>query len=151
MIIFGIIMCAILFFVGLFWEDSSCDGKGIVLSAFSFILGTVLIIFGGFHGFLNYPATEGSHQGTLTAVDMEGYLFRRYKVYLKSSVFTEQGDETEYCVYLEETELSNKLKEAIGKKVKLNYSHKGGYIPYNSCGTYHIDSFEIIENNNEDK
>lgn len=151
MIIFGIIMCTILFFVGVIWEDSSCDSKGFVLSAFSFILGIGLFIFGAFHGFLNYPATEGSHQGTLTAVDMEGYFFRRYKVYLKSSAFTEQGDETEYCVYLEETELSNKLKEAIGKKVKLNYSHKGGYIPYNSCGTYHIDSFEIIENSDENK
>lgn len=151
MIIFGIIICVILFIVGVVWEGDSYDGKGFALSGLSFIFGIVLIILGAFHGFLNYPATEGSHQGTLTAVDMEGYFFRRYKVYLKSSAYTEQGDETEYCVYLEETELSNKLKEAIGKKIKLNYSHKGGYIPYNSCGTYHIDSFEIIENSNENK
>jgi hypothetical protein len=31
--------------------------------------------------------------------------------------------------------------------VKLHYGHDGGYIAWNSCGTYHIKDVEIIEDN----
>lgn len=116
------------------------------------IIGGILIfasigvfIFGCFNGFVNYPATEGTHQGVITAVDLEGVWFRRYEVYLKSSGFTNQSDETKYLCYDYETELIEQLKSAIGKTVKINYGHDGGYIGWNSCGTYHIKSIEIIE------
>lgn len=112
-------------------------------------LGIGLLIYGCFHGFINYPPTKGSHQGVITAVDLEGIYFRRYKVYLKSSAYTEQGDETEYCVYIDESKLVEDLQKNIGKKVKLNYSHKGGYIGWKSCGTYHIDNVEQMEDNDD--
>lgn len=104
-----------------------------------------LFIFGCFNGFVYYPATEGTHQGTVTAVDLEGIYFRRYEVYLKSSGYTGQSDETVYKIYADETELAEQLKNAIGKTVKLHYGHDGGFIGWNSCGTYHIKSIEIIE------
>lgn len=104
-----------------------------------------LFIFGCFHGFINYPATEGTHQGIITAVDLEGVWFRRYEVYLKSSGYTNQSDETAYLCYDNEKELIEQLKNAIGKTVKIHYGHDGGYIAWNSCGTYHIKSIEIIE------
>lgn len=114
-------------------------------------IGTILLtlalgvlIFGCFHGFINYPPTEGTRQGVITAVDLEGNWFRRYEVYLKSSGYTAQSDETVYLVYENETELIEKLKNAIGKEVKLHYGHDGGYIAWNSCGTYHIKDVEII-------
>ena len=116
-------------------------GIGIVLIILTF----VVFIFGCFHGFINYPPTEGTHQGVITAVDLEGNWFRRYEVYLKSSGYTTQSDETVYLVYENETELIEKLKNAIGKEVKLHYGHDGGYIAWNSCGTYHIKDVEIIE------
>ena len=116
-------------------------GIGIVLIILTF----VVFIFGCFHGFINYPPTEGTHQGVITAVDLEGNWFRRYEVYLKSSGYTTQSDETVYLVYENETELIEKLKNAIGKEVKLHYGHDGGYIAWNSCGTYHIKDIEIIE------
>mgnify|MGYP006070929959 CR=1 FL=1 len=116
-------------------------GIGIVLIILTF----VVFIFGCFHGFVNYPPTEGTHQGVITAVDLEGNWFRRYEVYLKSSGYTTQSDETVYLVYENETELIEKLKNAIGKEVKLHYGHDGGYIAWNSCGTYHIKDVEIIE------
>lgn len=109
---------------------------------------TVLIIviaYGSFNGFINYPKTEGTHQGVVTAVDLEGVYFRRYEVYLKSSGYTTQSDETVYKIYDYETDLANQLKDCIGKEVKLNYGHDGGYIGWNSCGTYHIKSVEVIE------
>ncbi len=104
-----------------------------------------IFIFGCFHGFINYPATEGTHQGVITAVDLEGVWFRRYEVYLKSSGYTNQSDETKYLCYDYEAELIEQLKNAIGKTVKIHYGHDGGYIRWNSCGTYHIKSIEIID------
>lgn len=119
---------------GLFWT-------GII----SFIMSIIILIFGCFHGFINYPKTEGTHQGVITAVDLEGIYFRRYEVYLKSSAFTEQGDETKYLIYDYEDKLAQELQNAIGKKVKLYYGHDGGYINWKSCGTYHIKKIEIVE------
>lgn len=119
---------------GLFWT-------GVI----SFIMSIIILIFGCFHGFINYPKTEGTHQGVITAVDLEGIYFRRYEVYLKSSAFTEQGDETKYLIYDYEDELAQELQNAIGKKVKLYYGHDGGYINWKSCGTYHIKKVEIME------
>lgn len=122
------------------WDDNLTHFGAIIG-----VIGLMMAVTGFFHGFINYPPTEGTHQGVLTAVDLEGIYFRHYKIYLKSSAYTEQGDETEYCVYDYEKELAEKLNGSLGKKVKLYYSHKGGYIGWKSCGTYHIDDVEIIE------
>ena len=111
----------------------------------SWMLSVAVFIFGCFHGFINHPATEGTHQGVITAVDLEGVYFRRYEVYLKSSGYTGQSDETKYLIYDYETELAEELQDAIGKTVKINYGHDGGYIGWNSCGTYHIKSIEIVD------
>ncbi|MEI3390136.1 MAG: hypothetical protein V8R30_00570 [Clostridia bacterium] len=110
------------------------------------ILTVCVSVFGCVHGFIDYPQTEGTHQGVITAVDLEGKWFRRYEVYLKSGGYTTQSDETAYLVYENEKELVEKLKNAIGKEVKLHYGHDGG-IDGNSCGTYHIKDVEIIEDN----
>lgn len=141
--ILGSILCAI--------GDSSYNSKtevlGMGFGALALVISFGILIFGFFHGFINYPATEGTHQGVVTAVDLEGLYFRRYEVYLKSSGYTGQSDETKYLCYDNETELIEQLKNAIGKTVKINYGHDGGYIAWNSCGTYHIKSIEIIEEN----
>ena len=121
------------------------DTVHLTISGVLLVLGIIVLIFGCFHGFINYPATEGTHQGVVTAVDLEGVYFRRYEVYLKSSGYTNQSDETKYLIYENEDELAEQLKNAIGKTVKINYGHDGGYIGWNSCGTYHIKSIEIVE------
>jgi len=125
-----------------------CEGEtreGVITLILFFAVG-ILIGYGLFHGYINYPKTEGTHQGVITAVDLEGVYFRRYEVYLKSSGYTNQSDETKYLIYEYETDLAKELQEAIGKQVKLHYGHDGGYMPWNSCRTYHIKSVEIIEN-----
>lgn len=124
------------------WEH---DGLGVVGFLISWLIAIIIFIFGCFHGFINYPPTEGTHQGVITAVDLEGNWFRRYEIYLKSSGYTEQSDETVYLIYEYEEELAEELKDAIGKEVKLHYGHDGGYISWNSCGTYHIKDVEIID------
>lgn len=127
------------------WGNDLLVGLGSLL----IILSVIMCIIGCFHGFINYPKTEGTHQGVITAVDLEGVWFRRYEIYLKSNGYTSNSDglseETKYLIYDYETELAEKLKECVGKKVKLSYGHDGGYIGWKSCGTYHIKNVEIVE------
>lgn len=122
------------------WEDKWHIGSSISVIMFIFF-----VVFGIINGFINYPKTEGTHQGIITAIDQEGIIFNHYKIYLKSSSYTNQSDETVYCAYLYETELVNNLKENIGKQVQLKYGHDGGYIGIKNCGTYHIKNFEIVK------
>lgn len=144
MIIFLCILFAVLTIVFYVLYDGYNTLFG-VLFALCVIITSATITFGVLHGFIYYPKTEGSHVGVITAVDLEGKYFRRYEVYLKSSGYTEQSDETKYLIYETEENLANKLKECIGKKVKLYYGHDGGYINWKSCGTYHIKNVELVE------
>lgn len=147
MILGLIILFIILGFVFLIIGCESYNHEEIYLgiSITSFILSIVIAVFGGFHGFINYKPTEGIHQGIVTAVDLEGTYFRRYECYLKSSGYTNQSDETKYLLYENEKDLVEQLQNAIGKTVRIHYGHDGGYIAWNSCGTYHIKSIEVIE------
>ena len=140
MIIF-FVLGIVFFFIG----ESTYEDKYFVAMCISFVLAGCIFVYGCFNGFTYYPPTEGTHQGIITAVDLEGKYFRRYEVYLKSSGYTTQGDETVYKIYEYETELAEKLKECIGKKVKLYYGHDGGYIGWKSCGTYHIKSVVVLD------
>lgn len=145
MILFGIL--ALIF--GIMCEETYNDSFGWFCLIF-FIFGCIVFGYGCMNGFIYYPATEGTHQGLITAVDLEGVYFRRYEIYLKSDGFTSSSkgnlsNETKYLIYEDEKELAEQLKDAIGKEVKLTYGHDGGYIGWKSCGTYHIKSFEIIE------
>lgn len=136
-----IILSCILFFVGICADRDGCFVGSLATGITAFII----LIVGCFTGFIYRPPTEGTHQGIITAVDLEGTYFRRYEVYLKSSGYTNQSDESIYLLYDYEKELAEQIKEAIGKEVKLNYGHDGGYIHWKSCGAYHIKNFEIVE------
>lgn len=141
----ALLVCFILLLVfgfGMMFIFDEWIGYAVIIT---FILCCVLAGIGCFTGFVNYPATEGTHVGVVTAVDLEGVYFRRYQVYLKSSGYTNQSDETVYLLYDYEKELAEELKSCLGKEVKLTYGHDGGYIAWNECGTYHIKSFEKIK------
>lgn len=141
-----IIIMIIVFIVGIilmcFIEENLAVGIiGIIMTLFS--IG--IFINGCINGFINYPKTEGTHVGMISAVDLEGIYFRRYEVYLKTSDYTTQTDETIYRIYEYEKELLEKINTMVGKQVKITYGHDGGYIGWNSCGTYHIKNIELIE------
>ena len=142
---FGLFIIGIIFIIKGDTSDYDIWNLFTGLGVIAMIGGFIFLVVGIFHGFINYPPTEGTHQGIITAVDLEGVWFRRYEVYLKSSGYTNQSDETKYLIYDYEKSLAEELKSAIGKEVQLNYGHDGGYIPWNSCGTYHIKSFTLIE------
>lgn len=157
--IIGIIVISIIitFIGGYIWCESWEHEKiGATLCIISILILIGTITFGFFNGFINRPKTEGIHNGTITAVDLEGIFFRRYEVYIKSGGFSRNGndsysDETKYCLYEYEKDLVDKIRSAVGKQVKLEYGHDGGYIGWKSCGTYHIKSVEIIDNVEGDK
>jgi hypothetical protein len=146
-----ILILTIIFFTlssiccGIYFCDINNDNKIGWLSLGCILILVVFVLIGSFHGFIKYPSSTGMHRGVITAIDQEGVIFNRYRVYLKSSSYTNQSDETEYCLYLKETDLANQLKNNIGKEVILNYGFEGGYIGYKSCGTFHIKSFELVE------
>ena len=148
LIVIGII--GILFIISMIIMFVSYEDAWTGITLALLVLWIILSITGCFTGFVNHPATEGIHQGVITAVDLEGIYFRRYEVYLKSGTYTADSSgnvssETVYLIYEYENELAEELKNAIGKEVKLTYGHDGGYISWKSCGTYHIKSFEIVE------
>lgn len=121
-----------------------------VLTIVLIVLSIGLTINGCINGFIYYPATEGTHIGVVTAIDLEGVYFRRWEVYLKSDGFSSDSDgkvsnETKYLLYENERELVEKLQQYQGKKVKLYYGFDGGKIRWNSCGTYHITNVELLE------
>ena len=121
-----------------------------VLTIVLIVLSIGLTINGCFNGFIYHPATEGTHIGIVTAIDLEGVYFRRWEVYLKSDGFSSDSDgkvsnETKYLLYENERELVEKLQQYQGKKVKLYYGFDGGKIRWNSCGTYHITNVELLE------
>lgn len=144
-----VFLCILFTVLAVVFFCKGCDFYGetwqIVLGVICGIISVAILIFGMFHGFVYYPKTEGSHVGVITAVDLEGKYFRRYEIYLKSSGYTEQSDETKYLIYETEEDLAKQLQECIGKKVKLHYGHDGGYIGWRSCGTYHIKNVELVE------
>ena len=145
MVLIALIVCLVLGFIFMFIAAGVCSDKLLATGVILLALGFILMIVGCFTGFVNHPKTEGIHQGVITAVDLEGVYFRRYEVYLKSSGFTNQSDETKYLIYENETELAEQLKNAIGKTVKIHYGHDGGYIGWDSCGTYHVKRVEVLE------
>lgn len=122
----------------------------LVITIILIVVSIGLTINGCFNGFIYHPATEGTHIGVVTAIDLEGVYFRRWEVYLKSDGFSSDQDgkvsnETKYLLYENERELVEQLKEYQGKKVKLYYGFDGGKIRWNSCGTYHITNVELLE------
>ncbi len=149
MIIFLIILFSVLGIIMFYLSMEECSDKMFVWSIVLLLIALIIFLYGAFHGFINHPATEGSHVGTITAIDLEGIWFRRYEIYLKSDGFESSAgkisNETKYLTYEYEKDLVEELKKYIGKKVKLNYGHDGGYIGWNSCGTYHIKSVELLE------
>ena len=101
MIIGAMIILFVLSFIFYTIATASWEHEGLFagIGTILLILALGVLIFGCLHGFINYPPTEGTHQGVITAVDLEGNWFRRYEVYLKSSGYTAQSDETVYLVY----------------------------------------------------
>lgn len=142
--VLALIISIIIFLVG----DENTFEMVVVISI---LIACILFPIGCLTGFWYYPKTEGTHQGIVTAVDLEGIFFRRYEIYIKSGGYSKQNDgtmsdETKYLLYESETDLKNELQDLIGQEVKINYGHDGGFIPWNSCGTYHIKSVEKVEN-----
>ena len=117
---------------------------GVLVGVMALLL-IVSVVLGCLFGFIPHRSSEGVHTGIISAVDREGYFGNKYKIYLKTSQFTAQDDETVYYLYNHETELADKAKSLVGKNVVVKYSFEGGYISAWSAGENHIYSIEEVE------
>lgn len=120
---------------GCFWLNSY--GNELIFGILTIVMiGIVVasIVIGCLYGFIPHRPSERMHTGIISAVDREGYFGNKYKIYLKTSQYTTQEDESVYKLYSYETELADEAKKLIGKTVVVKYSFEGGYISAWSAG-----------------
>ena len=88
--------------------------------------------------FIVVDKASGGVVGIITNVDKN--FFGTTAVYLK----TTETNEEEYCIEFN-TELENKAKEMMGKKVKISYGKRVGLYSTGQCSQAPIDSIELME------
>ena len=147
--IIGFILCA----VGAeSWEHEDVFiGTGIITIGVAILL----IIYGFFHGFIDYKESNDKDLARITAVTQEqNFLHAYFKVEVEYLTNTPTQDgvlqkrEIEkdifYCYY-ENEELVKKLKDNIYKEVWIISGYKGGYETPKDFGTKLIKNIEIKE------
>lgn len=93
-----------------------------------------IIVFGGIWllftivaispGFIRWSSIHrGSHNGYITAVEQEGYVWPNYRVYVKTDNSSSQ--ENVYCMDRSKTELAEKLKKASHDREKITVIYDG--------------------------
>ena len=152
MIILFILGLVLLGVGGISWEhEDAFIGSGLVCIVIAFIL----LIFGFFHGFIDYKESNDKDLARITTVTQEQNLFHTYykvEVEYLTNTPTQDGvlqkkeieKDTFYCYY-ENKELVNKLKENLYKEIWIISGYKGGYETPKDFGTKLIKSVEIKE------
>lgn len=124
----------------------TCVIGGLVLnikdyqSEIDILLCTLSFLCAGFATipFIVVDKASGGVVGIITNVDKN--FFGTTAVYLK----TTETNEEEYCIEFN-TELENKAKEMMGKKVKISYGKRVGLYSTGQCSQAPIDSIELME------
>ncbi len=88
--------------------------------------------------FLVIDKASGGTMGTITSIDKN--FFGTTALYIK----TTETNEEEYCIEFD-TELENKAKELIGKKVKITYGKRVGLYSTGQCSQAPVESIELVE------
>lgn len=134
------------------WEhEDAFIGTGIITIGVAILL----IIYGFFHGFIDYKESNDKDLARITAVTQEqNFLHTYFKVEVEYLTNTPTQDgvlqkreiekDTFYCYY-ENEELVKKLKDNIYKEVWIISGYKGGYETPKDFGTKLIKDIEIKE------
>lgn len=112
--------------------------------AFLLIIGFITTaIFGN----LCLDYATGSHRITPTAVDTD--IFGNYKVYYKTSQYTQNNQEDYYYIQKEDTELAEQIKEYVaeGKEVIIYYDKWVGFKGFTAPSTSPIVKIEEVKEN----
>lgn len=88
--------------------------------------------------FIVIDKASGGTTGTITSIDKN--FFGTTALYIK----TTETNEEEYCIEFD-TELENKAKELIGKKVKITYGKRVGLYSTGQCSQAPVESIELVE------
>ena len=74
--------------------------------------------------FIRFSSTgKGQHTGFVTAVEQEGYIFRNYRIYVKTDNSSSQEDK--YCMDRNKIDLANKAKEWSKNRQLVEVSFEG--------------------------
>lgn len=126
------------------YVDTELVGLIVKFIVFLLIIGFIATaIFGNLC--LDYAA--GSHRITPTAVDTD--MFGNYKVYYKTSQYTQNNQEDYYYIQKEDTELAEQMKEYIteGKEVIVYYDQWVGFKGFTAPSTSPIVRIEEVKDN----
>ena len=124
--------------------------KGYIEGLFSFIIFIVIVVIIVVLGFGNLclDFAAGSHRITPTAIDTD--MFGNYKVYYKTSAYTQNPQEDFYYIQKEDTELAEQMKEYIteGKEVIVYYNQWVGFKGFTAPTESPITKIEEVNENN---
>lgn len=126
------------------YVDTELVGLIVKFIVFLLIIGFIATaIFGNLC--LDYVA--GSHKITPTAVDTD--MFGNYKVYYKTSQYTQNNQEDYYYIQKEDTELAEQMKEYVseGKEVIVYYDKWVGFKGFTAPSTSPIVKIEEVKEN----
>ena len=147
--ILGFILCGIGSYS---WKyDGILIGGGLI----SILIAFGILIFGFFHGFINYNESNDKDLARITAVTQKQNIFHTYYIveveYLTNTP-TQNGvlqkkdiEKDKFYCYYDNKELVEKLKENLYKEVWLITGYKGGYETPMDFGTKLIKSIEEKE------
>lgn len=131
-------------------EKGYIDGE-LIGAVFGLIVFLLIIIFfaAAIFGNLCLDFAAGSHRITPTAVDTD--MWGNYKVYYRTSNYTQNNQEDYYYIKKEDTELAEKMKEYVaeGKEVVVYYDKWVGFKGISAPGTSPITKIEEINSEEE--
>lgn len=105
------------------------------------IVGMGFVIFGN----LCLDFASGNHRITPTAVDTD--MWGNYKVYYRTSQYTQNSQEDYYYIDKDDTELADEMKEYVrqGKEVVVYYEKYVGFKGISAPTSSPITKIELIE------
>lgn len=110
------------------------------------VLSIIVFFIAAIFGNLCLDFAAGSHRITPTAVDTD--IWGNYKVYYKTSEYTQNSQEDYYYIKKEDTELAEQMKEYVseGKEVVVYYDEWVGFKGFTNPSEAPITKIEKIEN-----
>ena len=109
------------------------------------VLSIIVFFIAAIFGNLCLDFAAGSHRITPTAVDTD--IWGNYKVYYKTSEYTQNSQEDYYYIKKEDTELAEQMKEYVseGKEVVVYYDEWVGFKGFTNPSEAPITKIEVIE------
>lgn len=124
-------------------EKGNCLSREFIL----ILVGAIIILmFIGLFG-IRLDFASGQHRITPTSIDTD--VWGNYKVYFKTSEYTQNSQENYYYIDKDDTELKEQMEECIknGNTVMVYYDRYIGFKGITAPDTSPITKIEILEEN----